>query len=279
MNAGDIAMIRTNIALLIKLRDDYLERLADLHDYDDMQLKRSPRYSGKLVYYYGKKSDSSKYSYIGNASVCDVNYVKEVHFIREAISRINSNIDLFKNMLTSYQHLDYDSINNSLSITYRDANIQSQLEKSEKIAAWKKEMLGIKASYPIKRPEQLIHTYVDSTKMRSKSELNVALSLDFYNVPFVYEVPIEIDGYVIYPDFRLLSPADLTTEYLLEQFGRMDLDDYQESVGWKISKYMKKGFMPNINFFMNFDDIYGNADLRPLHEIIFKISGRTELAC
>ena len=59
----------------------------------------------------------------------------------------------------------------------------------------------------------------------------------------------------------------------------MDLDDYQESVGWKISKYMKKGFMPNINFFMNFDDIYGNADLRPLHEIIFKISGRTELAC
>ena len=276
MTSNDFNMIRTNIALLYKQKEDYMKRLDDLSEYKGVNLKRSSPDRGKHFYYYTKKPNSSSYLYLGSDASQDVKNVKEVHYLNECICRIDYNIRLLKKTISEYLPINYNSVASALPITYRGAVLSDNEERSEKIRLWKEEMLSIKASYPIKHQEQLTHTYVDGTMMRSKSELTVALSLDFYKIPYVYEVPIKIDGYVIYPDFRLLSPVDLKESFILEQFGRMDLDNYQESVGWKISKYMMKGFMPNINFFMNFDDLEGNADLRPLHEFILKISGHSE---
>lgn len=271
MTTDDFKRIRMNISLLYEQRDTYTDRLYELRDYENLTIKRTSPDKGKHVYYYLKEK-SGLYKYLGNDANPIVKSIKEVRYIKEYVKRIDINIEILKKVLDDYRSLDNNSVNSELCLTYRGAHINESKDNKEKIAAWKKDMLRIKSSYPIKNPEQLRHRYVDGSMMRSKSEMNVALCLDNYNIPYAYEVPIVIDCSVIYPDFRLLSPIDYQTDYILEHFGRLDLEDYQESVGWKISKYMKAGYIPGINFFMTFDDIKGNADLRPLLEIILKIS-------
>lgn len=271
---GDMSRLKNNIELMYREKNQCLKRLDELKEFDGLRLKRSSP-DRKHVYYSVKSKPSEPFVYTGGENHPTVKGIKEVYHIKELLRRLDTNIECMEAMATGYQSITAESIDSSLRITYRGGHKEDGAEAALKVKAWKERMQAIKDSYPVKNPEQLTQKYRDGIMMRSKAELSDAFCLDLHGIPFMYEVPIEIDGKIIYPDFRLLDPIDFETEYLLEQFGRMDLDDYQCSVGWKISKYMKKGFMPNVNFFMCFDDLEGNTDMGQLEEIVLKILGKS----
>ena len=111
-----------------------------------------------------------------------------------------------------------------------------------------------KAKYPPYKPEQLKHPALDGTMMRSKSEVIIANILLLAGIPFVYEVPVFINGNMVLPDFRIMSLIDLKTEILIEHQGMIFDDDYADKFIRSLKLYLNSDWIPNKNLFFTFDD-------------------------
>lgn len=269
MTTYEVSILNARIRSYSLQRDKCSERLDSLKDYSGIVLKRVP-HRDKVIYYY-KPEGSKKYKYIGDDSNEKVQLIKEARFLTALIERLDDNIAALKASTDNIKPLDKVSVFQSMPLTYRGAVITDP-EREERIRKWKAEQAAIKAKYPVKNPEQITVPHPDGSKMRSKSEVIISLILADHNIPYAYEVPMVVDGVLLYPDFRLLSPLDLSTLYILEHFGRLDLPRYQNSVGFKIAQYMKEGYIPNVNFFMTFDVVGGSLNLEPLYDMILKIT-------
>lgn len=85
-------------------------------------------------------------------------------------------------------------------------------------------------------------------RMRSKSEVIIADMLDRYNVPYLYEFPIELAGIgIVHPDFRILN-VRRRKEIIWEHFGMMDDRDYRDDKMVEIEKYNLSGYFEGDNF-------------------------------
>ena len=98
------------------------------------------------------------------------------------------------------------------------------------------------------------HPALDGTMMRSKSEVIIANILLLAGIPFVYEVPVFINGNMVLPDFRILSVIDLKTEILIEHQGMIFDDDYADKFIRSLKLYLNSDWIPNKNLFFTFDD-------------------------
>ena len=271
MNRIEITLIKSAIKLIERKMARNTQRLKQLSNYRVTVMRRVET---KDRIYYQYKGQDGKFKYLGVESNRAVQFTKESRFLEELNARYAGNLKLLKSVIEHYRPTDKASVNEALPASYRGCAKFPDPEqiRARRIAEWKAEKAKIKESYPIKNPEQLVIPFRDGIMMRSKSEVIDAILLDDYGLPFMYEVPVKIDGHVIYPDFVILDPFDLQTEYLLEHFGRMDLENYQDEVGFKMAKYMKIGYMPWNNFYMTFDRIDGSGiDLVPFYDMIDKI--------
>lgn len=73
-------------------------------------------------------------------------------------------------------------------------------------------------------------------RVRSKSELIIAQRLEKYNIPFLYEVPVEIHTRTFRPDFLVLKMPQ-RKEIFWEHLGMMDSEDYSNKNTWKLIEY------------------------------------------
>lgn len=81
-------------------------------------------------------------------------------------------------------------------------------------------------------------------RVRSKSELLIANYLNSRNIPYRYECPIVLAGYItIYPDFMILN-VRRRREYIHEHFGMMDDPVYAQGFTRKIRTYEENGIYP-----------------------------------
>ena len=80
-------------------------------------------------------------------------------------------------------------------------------------------------------------------RVRSKSEILIADTLNRYGVPYRYEYPLDLPGFgVIHPDFMVLT-AD-RSELFWEHLGMMDDPDYAASALKRIELYERNGYYP-----------------------------------
>lgn len=78
-------------------------------------------------------------------------------------------------------------------------------------------------------------------RVRSKSEIIIADSLNRSNIPYRYECPLKLNGGIIlHPDFTLLHIKRRENIYW-EHLGMMDDPTYAENAIQKISLYLKNG--------------------------------------
>ena len=78
-------------------------------------------------------------------------------------------------------------------------------------------------------------------KVRSKSELNIANTLEDYGISYKYECPIKLsNGITVYPDFTVLNVRTRQT-YYWEHRGMMDDKEYSRHAVLKMKNYMKSG--------------------------------------
>ena len=79
-------------------------------------------------------------------------------------------------------------------------------------------------------------------------------------VTFIYEMPFNLGGRTVYPDFVLLSEIDYRTEIIIEHQGLMSNEVYRKRFNDKLYNYLCNGYVQGINIFYTFDTINGGFD-------------------
>ena len=89
-------------------------------------------------------------------------------------------------------------------------------------------------------------------KVRSKSEKIIADKLNLMGIPYIYELPLHLNGLgYIKPDFTALNP-DTREECIWEHFGMMDNPDYCKHACDKIRLYCQHGIIPSVNLILTY---------------------------
>jgi hypothetical protein len=119
-------------------------------------------------------------------------------------------------------------------------------------------------------PEHLIHTYLDGTQMRSKSEMLIAAILDDMMKrgdikDWEYERPIKVGDRTAHPDFTVVLSNG--REILWEHTGRADRKGYQQADS-KQDWYAAHGID---NYIWTYDLEDGGFDMRGVEAEAFVV--------
>lgn len=246
-----------------------------LSKYDGWWLKPCRTLKSGVSYYSAVIPDGRCKKYLGNDRNEDVINIKRLHYAKEAVSVMTENIQVLEMLTEKYIDTNYETINNRLPLIYR-TNMSIEKDGSLKTSLppealkWKEREEREKAKYPPYRPEQLKHPAMDGTLMRSKSEVIIANIMLMAGIPFVYEVPMFIDGQMILPDFKILSLVDLKTVIIIEHQGMVFVDDYADKFMRSLKQYLKTEWIPNQNLFFTFDNARETLDVRQVTSILRK---------
>lgn len=105
-------------------------------------------------------------------------------------------------------------------------------------------------------------------KVRSKSEKIIADKLKLMGVPYIYELPLELDGMIyIKPDFTALN-IDSRKEFIWEHFGMMDNPEYVEKAMSKLNMYARNGYKEGKNLIITMESKNQPINTRNLEETI-----------
>lgn len=91
-------------------------------------------------------------------------------------------------------------------------------------------------------------------RMRSKSEVLIANTLNRMNIPYKYECPIQISNKLsLYPDFTILDVKNRKEKYW-EHLGKMGDMAYVAKNIWKLDEYKKLNIRLGINLFVTYEN-------------------------
>lgn len=95
-------------------------------------------------------------------------------------------------------------------------------------------------------------------RVRSKSEVIIADTLNRLGIPYRYEFPVSLKRFDVYPDFYCLN-VRTRKEFIWEHFGMMSDCDYAASVVEKFNAYGEKNWLPGKNLLFTME-----SEVRPV---------------
>lgn len=157
-------------------------------------------------------------------------------------------------------------------------DVYESLPKARKDYAGKK-VSFVDVSQWLKRPPFLRKGFkkddseiyaINGMRVRSKSEALIIRVLIEFDIPFLYEYPIHIDGQDIYPDFHILNTRT-GEEFLYEHFGQMDNAEYVEKrFLWKLKEYSKVGIELGKNLVATYETQHSPLNEAELRQFVEK---------
>ena len=255
-------------------REKYIRLLECCNGFESIRLRKMHNKNGRS-YFYAKRKGSDKYVYLGTKESPDVKSIREAHFLREAIRRIDSNISLINKFMTEYLPCDNHSVNAALSAAYRSDLYPVSNAYQREGSAWKKRRLAFQAEYPENYPEHKTEPTSDGVMVKTLSEVVLYERLKAAGLYLIYELPLVLNDYgpAVYPDCTVLSPIDLETEIIVEYVGRLDQPKYREDFARKVGRYIASGYIPGVNLFFVFGDKNGHIDSLQISKVISDICG------
>lgn len=266
-------------SVLSELRDlkrNAAKQSQALSDFDAVTMTYSCRKgSSKKQYYVKAKRAPGKRNYLGTEKSATVKNIQAARYYKELLQVVERDIKLLESIEQNYIIPDHNTINNLLPKVYRNEVLPAILHTTPAATEWKRQKEAEKAMYEPYRPEDLIHTAKDGTKMRSLSETLIANYLLSLGITFVYELPLTSNGRRIWPDFTILSPVDNKTVIIIEHQGAMDSEKYQAKFIRTILFYLSTELVPNKDVFFTFNHLDRHLDLRQLDYILHEAFGYT----
>ena len=287
MNTNLIHEAKSILADMRNMKRRMDRQLASLDSYSAWRLKPNSPKRSKHCYYDAVLPGSKKGHYLGNELNENVLNVKRYRYAQMAVEIIESNIEVLESLIRNYISPDYININSRLPATYRT---DLALNNSDQVFSttlppeamkWIRDLRKEKEKYAPYKPEQLRYEALDGTKMRSQGEVIIANFLLMAGIPFVYEVPMKINGELVLPDFRILSLLDLKTVIIIEHQGMIFTEEYPFKYIRSLRLYLQSDLVINQDLFFTFTDEKGRFDIRQLTNIIrqfVKPSIDTEMA-
>ncbi|WP_155831060.1 hypothetical protein [Butyrivibrio sp. MB2005] len=204
--------------------------------------------NGLTQYYWvDKKTKRRKY-----AKQCEIESLRTVaqrdynENMRKKLCNIKKNME---NFLSVYDIPGIEEIYNRMSDARKELIVPIIEPREAFIEKWKN------VEYePMGFEEGSAEFYSDNgIRVRSKSELMIANTLEKMNIPYRYEYPTKIKllGNVR-PDFTCLN-VRTGKQYIWEHFGRMDSLSYANKNVFKIDAYMQTGYFQGKNMIMTFE--------------------------
>lgn len=107
-------------------------------------------------------------------------------------------------------------------------------------------------------------------RVRSKSEVIIADTLNRLHVPYRYEYPLKLKGgQTFHPDFLCLNVCS-RREFIWEHFGMMDDAEYLKKALWKLQLYNDNDYFPGINLIITMESLRSPIKTRQFEQIIKK---------
>ena len=259
--------------MLEHARKEYSARLERLDDCRDAFLRRTVRSNGKHYYYV--KKQAKRYRYLGDQDDRTVRRIREARFMKEAIRRIDHDIDLINALQNGFESYEPVFINEGLPEVYRCNMYPVSEAYKRRSAEWLSRKLDYQKTFPENYPQNKRHRTSDGVMVKTISELTLYERFRAAGLAQVYELPLPMKDYgpPLYPDFTLLSPVDMTTEIIVEFVGRLDQRGYREDFARKVGRYIASGYIPGVNLFFIYSDSEGNIDSMQITKVIADILG------
>ncbi len=255
------------------------KRAQELGGFENIKLEKKISKSGTEYYcsrrreFLGKSNarKTTQFKYFGKDSESEVGEIKEAHYLKTSISILEKDIELINRALKLIEDItpyDHASINALLPKVYRSKRNYSYSTRNAEAAIWKKKALERKAKYPPLMPQYLKYKTADGTFVRSKSEVIIYNFLLTLGVTFVYELPIETENGIIWPDFTILSEIDYKTLIIIEHQGMIEDSVYKSKIGDKVKNFIDAGFVPEKTLFLTYDIKDNGLDTSIIQDII-----------
>ena len=186
------------------------------------------------------------------------------HFIK-LLKEAKKELHLIDNMLKSFSVTGLTDVYTDLN-KYRKALIKPLVETDEMYAKrWEQEAY-VGKGFTEKDPEYYTRR---GERVRSKSEIIIANTLQENGIPYKYECPIYIEGVGnLYPDFTILKIKTRQVCYL-EHYGMLSDENYLNNFFRKQSNYTRNGIILGKNLYMTFESKNNHINTKDL-EIMIK---------
>ena len=203
----------------------------------------------KVEYYHrdGEKKATGRYIRKNNMELAKQLAQKDYDI--KILKSINKELNAIQQYISNYPTNNIEEIYSSLSKERQKLIIPIIEADEDYVKRWQEVKYQGKA-FAEDAPE--IYTAKDE-RVRSKSEMMIADTLNREGIPYRYEYPIIVRGLgTIYPDFHVLNVRKRKV-ILWEHFGRMDDPEYVEKAIRKINAYIQDGYIVGDNLIITFE--------------------------
>lgn len=142
----------------------------------------------------------------------------DIFYLNEASKRIS----LIDSFLTQYDINSFSNLLHQFTLQQQNLIKSFEIDNSTYLSQW------IAQQYPQKpiQDNLAFHYSEKGERMRSKSEVIIADTLLFLNIPYHYEKPVKLkNGQIFHPDFTLPN-VNLRRDVYYEHLGLIDTHDY-----------------------------------------------------
>ncbi len=210
--------------------------------------------------------------YLGGEDNSDVKKIKEKHFLKEAIVKLERHISKLENCKYTIEPFNYIEINEKLPKVYQltPEHLKQVIGPTPEEKWYKKalkEKAEMDAAYGISYETELSHTAKDGTRTRSKSEVAIANEFFGRGKPCIYEMPTHVEPFILHPDFTFYSNR-YNKVIMWEHAGMLGDADYMQSFSERTDHYIRAGFLPCVDVIFSFDTMLGDLDSSEIKRLL-----------
>ena len=205
---------------------------------------RAVKHKGSSQFFVRKNEKETNGTYIKKKDRSFAELLAQIEYNQELLHAIEKEISELQNLQTIPANNPYTTALEKINPLKRSLIRMPYVSDEDYCLEW------IKQEYPIMGFKEGAPEYYTKKglRVRSKSEIIIAETLDKYEIPYLYEKPIKLSvNRIVHPDFTLLNTIN-RKELCWEHFGMMDDIEYRNNAFNKIRDYESNGYCQGVNF-------------------------------
>lgn len=250
----------------------FAKRLSRISSSPTLEVLGFSERKGKKYYTeFWTEGGKKRHRYLGTEENEEVRLIQEKHYLKKALSELERHMRRL-NAVEEIEQFDCSRINEQLPKAY----VMSEEHLKEIVGPddeekWYMEAVAEKAvkdrKYGIRYEEGRRHTAKDGNKTRSKSEVSIANEFFDRGKPYVYEMPVIVNHFLIHPDFMFYSNRYGRVIYW-EHAGMLGEEKYMKDYSDRVDLYIRGGLVPGVDVIFTFDTVSGDLDTRVIKRLL-----------
>lgn len=242
-----------NITELLKAREQYL---LQLRKEKEKALAKAPegylricKHGNKMQHYHRKDPKDFSGTYIKEKDIRLAQRLAQKDYDKKVLQSADREIVAIQKYFTAMPVRNVEEIYISLHEERQHLIQPIQETEEEYVADWERLEYSGK-DFDAYSPK--LYT-AKGERVRSKSEVIIADTLNREKIPYRYECPLYVEGWgTVYPDFTVLNIRERKEMYW-EHLGMMDDMVYVEKALDKINIYALNGILPGKNLILTYE--------------------------